>query len=100
MCQAHIDSYLSHSCGHEPEDSHEHESEEPSSEPTLGTSSESCIEPLLEACSAESSTECVAQCCEDTLEVFQVTTESILKKTRKVQGHGRQFCADWFKKHP
>ena len=23
-----------------------------------------------------------------------------LKKTRKVQGHGRQFCADWFKNRP
>lgn len=35
---------------------------------------------------------CNAPCCQDSLEVFQVTDKNIFKKTRKVQGHGRQFC--------
>ena len=35
---------------------------------------------------------CNALCCQDSLEVYQVTDKSILKKTRKVQGHSRQFC--------
>ena len=48
----------------------------------------------------EHDNDCDAQCCQDTLEVFQVTDESILKKTKKVQGHSRQFCPDWYRSYP
>ena len=43
---------------------------------------------------------CYAPCCQDSLEVFQVTDKSVLKKTRKVQGHGRQFCPEWYRNYP
>ena len=43
---------------------------------------------------------CNAPCCQDSLEVFQVTDKNILRKTRKVQGHGRQFCSEWYQKYP
>ena len=42
---------------------------------------------------------CSALCCQDSLEVFQVTDKTILRKTRKVQGHGRQFCSEWYQKY-
>ena len=43
---------------------------------------------------------CDARCCQDTLEIFQVTDQSVISQTRKIQGHGRQFCVDWYKKFP
>ena len=44
---------------------------------------------------------CSTRCCQDTLEVIQVQDDGIImSKTRKVQGHGQQFCIDWFKKFP
>ena len=43
---------------------------------------------------------CNAPCCQDSLEAFQVTDKNILRKTRKVQGHGRQFCSEWYQNYP
>jgi len=41
--------------------------------------------------------QCKGKCCEDSLEVYQVTNAKVLKSTRKVRGHARQFNADWYK---
>jgi len=38
--------------------------------------------------------QCKGKCREDSLEVYQVTDAKVLKSTRKVQGHARQFNAD------
>ena len=43
---------------------------------------------------------CDAPCCQDSLEVFQVTDKTSLRKTRKVQGDGRQFCSEWYQRYP
>ena len=43
---------------------------------------------------------CNAPHCQDSLEVFQVTNKNILKKTRKVQGHNRQCCPEWYQEYP
>ena len=43
---------------------------------------------------------CNARCCQDTLEIFQVTDQNVILQTRKIQGHSRQFCAEWYKKFP
>ena len=42
-------------------------------------------------------TQCKVQCCQDSLEVYQVTDPNVHKSTKKVQGHARQFNADWYK---
>ena len=34
------------------------------------------------------------------LDVFQVTDATVLKRTKRVQGHTRQFCSEWFKSYP
>ena len=34
---------------------------------------------------------------QDTLDVFQVRDDTVLKRTKRVQGHTRRFCFDWFK---
>jgi len=44
--------------------------------------------------------QCKGKYCEDSLEVYQVTDAKVLKSTRKVQGHARQFNADWYKSYP
>ena len=45
-------------------------------------------------------TNCDSQCCQDTLDVFQVTDESVIKMTRRHLGHNRQFCPGWYKSYP
>ena len=44
--------------------------------------------------------ECNAPCCRDAVESFQVSDQAVLQKTRKLQGHARQFCTEWFKGRP
>ena len=39
-------------------------------------------------------------CCRDAVESFQVSDQAALQKTRKLQGHARQFCTKWFKGCP
>ena len=37
----------------------------------------------------------------NTLEIlFQVRDDNVLKRTKRVQGHTRQFHSDWFKRYP
>ena len=43
---------------------------------------------------------CNARCCQDILEIFQVTDQNVILRTRKIQGHSRQFCVEWYKKFP
>ena len=41
---------------------------------------------------------CNVRCCEDTLQTSQVTDQNVISPTRKVQGHNRKFCVEWYKK--
>ena len=44
---------------------------------------------------------CTSQCCRDSLEVFQVKDDTVMNKTKKVQGQrSRQFCCDWYTTYP
>ena len=54
---------------------------------------------LAEEPSADTA-ECNAPCCRDAVESFQVSDQAVLQKTRKLQGHARQFCTEWFKGRP
>ena len=54
---------------------------------------------LAEEPSADTA-ECNAPCYRDAVESFQVSDQAVLQKTRKLQGHARQFCTEWFKGHP
>ena len=64
--------------------------------------SSSISEPQDNESTASSSEDgdCNSQCCQDTLDVFQVTDETVLKRSKRVQGHTRQFYSEWFKNYP
>ena len=44
---------------------------------------------------------CTSRCCLDSLEVFQVKDETVINKTKKVQGQRSwRFCCDWYTTYP
>ncbi len=69
-------------------------------EPDESRSSQFRSESQATTSSNEHVNDCNAQCCQDTLEVFQVIDESVVKRTIKVQGHSRQFCPEWYRSYP
>lgn len=52
------------------------------------------------AASSSEDVDCNSQCCQDTLDIFQVRDDTVLKRTKRVQGHTRRFRSDWFKRYP
>lgn len=80
---------VTHSCGHVQLFSSLENTKQPEEPTAMRVSSEVVI----------ASQPCNVSCCQDSLEPFQVKDKSVLIKTRKVQGHGRQFCPEWYRNY-
>ena len=69
--------------------------------PTVTSSKDSESDIDAQEPSSSGGLQCESECCQDSLDIFQVRDSTILKKTRRDQGQrSRQFCCDWYTAFP
>ena len=63
---------------------------------------ESEMETSTSSQSGGSQSDCDSHCCQDTHEAsaLQIRDAAVLRRTKRNQGHSRQFCADWYGHYP